>query len=126
MAKDKRKKGCPNKNCQMHVKEVKQDAENEFCPKCGSKLVFVCTNCFSEIEDKGTKHRICEICKVKQQEKREKAKEQAKGIAKKAAAPVGAIAMVAVDAFVGESKQAVVKKATKIGKDVAKVVLKKL
>lgn len=126
MSKDKRKKGCPNTNCQMHIKEVKQDAENEFCSKCASKLVFVCTKCFSEIEDKGAKHRICEICKAKQQEKREKAKEQAKGVAKIAVVPVGAVAKVAVDAFVGESKQVVVKKAAKIGKDAAKVVLKKL
>ena len=110
----------------MHLKEVKQDAENEFCPKCASKLVFVCTKCFSEIEDKGTKHRICEICKAKQQEKREKAKEQAKGVAKIAVVPVGAVAKVAVDAFVGESKQVVVKKAAKMGKDAAKVLIKKL
>ena len=36
------------------------------------------------------------------------------------------VAKVAVDAFVGESKQVVVKKAAKMGKDAAKVLIKKL
>jgi predicted amidophosphoribosyltransferase len=51
MSKDNRKKGCPNSDCQMNIKKIRQSTENDFCPKCATRLVFVCSKCFDEIED---------------------------------------------------------------------------
>ena len=34
---DRRKKGCPNEHCIQHINKVKNNAEIDYCPKCGSK-----------------------------------------------------------------------------------------
>ncbi len=68
---DKRKKGCPNEKCEMHKKKKFQSLENDYCPKCGTKLVFVCTKCFRQIEDIDYKHRICNLCEAKEEEKKQ-------------------------------------------------------
>ena len=73
MAKDRRVKGCPNETCQMHKGKKKQSAENEFCPKCGSRLILVCEKCFAEIEDIDYSHRKCKRCEAEAVEKKEKA-----------------------------------------------------
>ena len=69
---DRRKKGCPNENCEMHKKKKMQTLENDYCPKCGTKLVYVCMKCFKQIEDNGPKHRICSLCDAKEEEKKQK------------------------------------------------------
>ena len=96
MAADKRKKGCPNEECERHQKKIKLKATEEYCPKCGAKLIFVCAKCFREIEDLDPKHRICKLCEAKKDEKRaevvNKAKKGGQKVAAKAveiAAPVG-------------------------------------
>lgn len=125
MPKDKRKKGCPNKNCEMHANGEFQTVENDFCPKCGAELVFVCSKCFTEIEDKGIKHHKCEHCKLEAQEKREKIKETIKDASKPIITGLGGVATVAVTSF---SKD-LTKHAEEIGKVAAekaiKVVLRK-
>lgn len=80
---DRRKKGCPNEHCIQHINKVKNNAEIDYCPKCGSKLIFVCEKCFSQIEDIDLRHRICIRCKTEAEEKREKAIEKGNEIAKK-------------------------------------------
>ena len=89
--KDKRAKGCPTENCVMHTEKVKQSADNDFCPKCGAKLVYVCKKCFRQIEDVDPKHQICELCEAKAEEKHREWKDKAKGIAAKVIIPVAAI-----------------------------------
>ena len=41
MAKDNRKKGCPNTDCKYNKDKVFQKADVNYCPKCGTPLVFV-------------------------------------------------------------------------------------
>lgn len=124
MSKDNRKKGCPNINCQMNVKKVKQTAENDFCPKCGTKLIFVCSKCFDEIEDLGKKHRICKKCEIEAAEKAAKGKAKAKDIVGKGLKAVGTVAMVGVTAFTSEGGKQVRKKAAEVGKKAAQVAFK--
>ena len=124
MSKDKRKKGCKNVECQMSIKKVKQTAENDFCPKCGTKLIFVCAKCFDEIEDRDIKHRICKKCEIEAEEKVAKRKQQAKKIAGKGVAVVSGTIMVGVKAFTSEGGKQVRKHVAEAGKKAAQVVFK--
>ena len=83
MQKDKRKKGCPNEACELHKKQVKQGVEVDYCPKCGTKTIFVCEKCFCEIQDIDEKHIICDRCEAERKQKLEETKEKGKGIAAK-------------------------------------------
>lgn len=93
MVKDHRKKGCPNEACERNKKKIKLSATEEFCPKCGSKLVYVCTKCFKEIEDIDTKHKVCRLCEAQAADKKQKVGD----IAKKAGGGVvGIVAPVVI------------------------------
>ena len=88
---DKRKKGCPNESCERNQNKIKLAATEEYCPKCGTRLRFVCAKCFDEIEDRGAGHRICERCELERREKRADAADKALKAGKKiagVAAPV--------------------------------------
>ena len=129
MANDKRKKGCPNEQCEMHVKKVKQKASINFCPICGTKLIYVCAKCFTEIEDVDDKHRVCKLCEAEAVEKRKKRVDGAKKVAGKAGkGVVGAVVPVAagiVHAVVKNGQKDAVKKGVKVVEDVANAALKK-
>lgn len=119
---DRRKKGCPNEQCVQHINKVKHESEIDYCPKCGTKLIFVCAKCFCQIEDIDPKHRICLRCKTEAEEKRAHNIDKGKDIAKKyVAAPLltvgaGIVAVVQKDA---------IKKGVTVVKDVAKTVMKR-
>lgn len=101
---DRRKKGCPNESCILYTKKVKQSAENDFCPKCGTKLIYVCAHakCFDEIEDLGPKHRICSSCEIEIQEKKQKVADGAKNVVGKAGKAVVAVAAPVVVGVAGK------------------------
>lgn len=108
MATDKRVKGCPNSDCENHIKKVKYKATDEFCLKCGKPLVFVCKKCFSEIQDSGPEHTKCTHCMEEAQAKKEQRIDKAKDVAKKAgAAVVGVGGAVVVKVMQDEKKEAV-------------------
>lgn len=129
MPKDKRKKGCPNKNCEMHANGKFQTVENDFCPKCGAELVFVCSKCFTEIEDKGAAHRICKGCEAKADQKKEEVKDAIVEVGGKIIAGGAALAMYAGHSFTKGGGKIIAKHAEEIGKVAAekaiKVVLRK-
>ena len=119
---DRRKKGCPNEHCIQHINKVKNNAEFDYCPKCGSKLIFVCAKCFSEIEDIDLRHRICVRCKAEADEKRAQAIEKGKDIDKKSvAAPVIAIGA----GIVANVQKDAIKKGAQVVKNAANIILKK-
>lgn len=97
MKADKRKKGCPNDDCIEHGRRTYQKVEVNYCPECGTRLVYVCQKCFSEMEDKKNPNQcICDSCEAEKAAKKEKLKDDAK----KAALKVGAFGKeVAVDAL---------------------------
>lgn len=72
MAKDRRKKGCPNPECKYNTKKKKFDSDVNFCPNCGAPLVLVCAKCFGPLEDKGPSHTLCGFCEAVEQKKIEK------------------------------------------------------
>lgn len=71
MAKDKRRKGCPNPACQNHARHVYQKPEQNFCPLCGTKLTCVCQSCFCEL-DEAAVQTICSSCEAAKQEKKDR------------------------------------------------------
>lgn len=126
---DLRKKGCPNPKCPMHKKKVRQSVDVDYCPKCGTKLVFVCTRCFKEIEDKGPGHKICLHCQADADEKKAKAIGQVKDVAGKAVQAVGVVAAGAAVKVAHEQgdkiANMVVKNGSKVLGNVVKVILHK-
>lgn len=73
MANDKRVKICPNE-CRIKKKIITYKADDSYCKKCASPLVLVCAECYGRIEDSGSKHRICERCIAKREERKQNAK----------------------------------------------------
>lgn len=63
MKTDKRIKGCPNPNCEVHRNKAKYQSTDQYCKICGTPLVFVCKRCYAEIPDEGIDIRMCKRCK---------------------------------------------------------------
>lgn len=126
MQKDKRKKGCPNEACELHKKQVKQGVEVDYCPKCGTKTIFVCEKCFCEIQDIDEKHIICDRCEAERKQKLEETKEKGKEIAAKGGKVIiGFVGSIIVGVGNGIKKEGV-KQAVKKGGDIAIKVINKV
>ncbi len=82
---DTRKKGCPNIECVINKEEKKLKNDMDFCPKCGTKLIYVCSNkdCYNELTSEKFKDTICNECKTKSENKKAERKEKRKEIADK-------------------------------------------
>jgi predicted RNA-binding Zn-ribbon protein involved in translation (DUF1610 family) len=126
---DRRVKGCPNENCEMCRKKVKQKPSNDYCPKCGTRLIFVCKKCFKEIQNIDEKHYICDRCGAAIRQKKSAALEIAKnglGKAKKVAVDAAVPVIIGVAAKVEKDMQkGTIDKGVKLVEEAAKVVLKK-
>ena len=122
---DKRSKGCPNVNCEQHKKKVKHKADDDFCPKCGTRLIYVCAKCFKEIEDIDEKHRICRGCEADALEKKEKVKDGALKAGKTAASLAGTVVVGVAAAVKNDGTKAAIKAGTKFVESAAKTILKK-
>lgn len=120
MTTDKRVKGCSNPECVNHVKKIKMKAEDEYCPKCGAELVFVCKKCFKEIQDIDEDHRICNHCIEEAQEKKEKRIEKVKDYGKKAAVAAGTGIVAVGGKIVTKVMKDEEKEIVKVGVEVAK------
>lgn len=80
MAKDKRVRGCSNPTCQKAQEKAKFKAEENYCPICGSELVFVCAKCHGPLDDEGPRHKICAGCEATVNDRREKMADGAKKV----------------------------------------------
>ena len=89
MAKDKRIKGCSNPLCQKAERKSKFKAEENFCPICGSELVFVCAKCHGPLEDERPNHKICGGCEAAASDRKAKVIDGGK----KMAASTGSVAL---------------------------------
>lgn len=96
MAKDKRAKGCSNPDCQKAEKKVKFKAEENFCPICGSELVFVCAKCHGPLDDEGSEHRVCSSCEATTNDR----KAMVIDGGKKFAVGAGSVVLAAISVFV--------------------------
>ena len=62
-------KGCTNINCQSFTKKIEYKDNNDFCPKCGQPLHYVCKDCWMELPD-GTQ-KYCVRCAGIRKDKRD-------------------------------------------------------
>ena len=122
---DRRSKGCPNINCEEHKKKAKHKVDDDFCPRCGTRLIYVCAKCFKEIEDIDEEHRICRGCEAVALEKREKVKDGAMKAGKAAAGLASTVVVGIATNLKKDGTKAAVSKGTKLAKEIGKVVLKK-
>ncbi len=90
---DLRKKACTNENCKSY-KLKKYSANINYCPECGTKLIYVCSshNCFKPLDISEPKHRICAECEAKRDDKMNQFKDFA-------ATGVVGVAGIGVNAF---------------------------
>lgn len=125
MAKDSRKKGCPNIDCVNYKNKIFQKADVDYCPKCGTTLVFVCARCFCEIEDSGSEHKICAHCEAKADQNKDKIKDGLKKAGQVAGSAAVALGGAVAAKALPEIKKVVVDKGEKIVVDKgAKIVVK--
>lgn len=68
----KRVKGCLNSSCKEYKKTYYKESE-ETCPKCGTKLSYVCKHpkCFKQIPD-NVREQYCPVHLAEKQDKKEK------------------------------------------------------
>ena len=125
MAIDKRKKGCPNESCERHQKKIMLKATEEYCPKCGTKLIYVCSKCFREIEDIDSKHRICSLCEAEGQEKKDAAAGKAKNAGKAVVGVVAPVIIAAGGKIVKDLQKDSTKKIVKVVEEAAAKIIRK-
>ena len=64
-------KGCINENCIACQKKVMFKDDDEFCPKCGQQLTYVCHKCHKFIPDNSSKY--CPNCEADIKDRKDKA-----------------------------------------------------
>lgn len=124
MAKDNRKKGCPNLDCSYNKDKNFQKADVNYCPKCGTPLVFVCAKCFCEIEDRGPEHKICAHCEAKADQNVDRIKDGLKKAGQIAGSAALAIGSAVAAKALPQVKKIVVDKGAKVAVDVVKHIVK--
>lgn len=119
-----RKKGCPNEACDMHTRKKRQNNKVNYCPKCGTKNIYVCPRCFREIEDLGPDHRLCEYCEADEKAKLAKIGDTVKSVGGKVVAGAAAAGGIAVAAAAKAGETEIGKVAAKVGKGAVEAAVK--
>ncbi|MGO5359505.1 hypothetical protein ACTQYZ_09535 [Anaerofustis sp. LCP19S3_F7] len=105
----KKLKGCFNKECKAFFRKDKFKEDYEYCPMCGQKLSYVCTEkqCYNLLENPLA--GICEDCIKKKEEQKEKRKETAQNVVDMGSKAVEKVAENApqIVAAVGIGKKAI-------------------
>ena len=105
-------KGCINEECKA-FKKIKYKKDDYFCSKCGTPLVYVCADCWKQMDDDN--ESLCLNCKAKRAQKKEEQVAAVKGAAQDIVEVVGAV---------GAAGGAVAGVAAKVVPGVAKVAQK--
>ena len=120
-------KGCMNPECVANQKKTSFSLSNDYCPKCGQKLSYVCKDCRMELDD--DTRRYCVRCENIRRDNREQLGKVVLGKIGEGAKAVGDFAVDAgkkTAAFVGDvaddikektEQLAEARKAKKEGKD---------
>ena len=82
-------KGCGNESCEAHKKKITYKESEVFCSKCGSMLIYVCKDCYTQLSDYAEKY--CLRCLAKHEDRKDKAKKVAAGVGGGALAVGGVI-----------------------------------
>lgn len=65
-------KGCGNESCEAHKKKITYKEAENFCSRCGTLLVYVCKDCYTQLPADAEKY--CVRCLAKHEDRKEKAK----------------------------------------------------
>ena len=92
---DPRKKACPNERC-VNFRNKKFNAGTNYCPTCGTKLVYVCKSryCFQPLEQNRLNYLEEVYCK-RHKYQREQLKKKASNTVKKVAETIGPLVIEA-------------------------------
>lgn len=63
-------KGCINAACVAHEKQTLYKDVDDYCSKCGSRLVYVCKKCHTQLPD--SSEQLCERCLAEKQDKKDR------------------------------------------------------
>lgn len=86
---DSRKKACPNEQCKTY-KNKKFNSKINYCPECGTKLIYVCKThkCYKPLDETQPEHEYCRECEANRQDRHDKVVSLAKKGGKAFAAAV--------------------------------------
>lgn len=70
-------KGCGNESCEAHNKKITYKESEAFCSKCGTPLVYVCKDCYTQLPDDTEKY--CVRCLAKHEDRKDKARKVGSG-----------------------------------------------
>lgn len=90
-------KGCGKESCEAHKKKITYKNSEAFCSKCGSPLVYVCKDCYTQLPDDTDKY--CVRCLAKHEDRKDKTKKVAAGVGGVALAVGGVILTYGKKAF---------------------------
>ncbi len=116
---DTRKKACPNVQCKTYKKR-KYDAKTNYCPECGTELIYVCKSfkCYKPLDISDGNHSYCFECQAKRNDDKDKAIE----LVKKAGGAAVAFGTVAIVEPLKKDAGEAIKNA---GKKIAQKIIKK-
>lgn len=119
---DSRKKACPNELCKTY-KNKKFNSKINYCPECGTKLIYVCKThkCYKPLDETQPEHEYCRECEANRQDRRDKAV----ALAKKGGGAVAAAVVVPALQVVDKKGGALAKEVAGKGMDVVINVVKK-
>lgn len=121
---DTRKKACPNELCKTYQNK-KFNSKINYCPECGTKLVYVCKShkCYKPLDLTALNHEYCQSCETLRQDRKDKAVE----LAKKGGGVVVAAVVVPALKVVDKKGGVLAKEVAEKGMDaIAKAVKKKI
>lgn len=124
----KKARGCPNEQCELHIKRKRQKYDLETCPLCGEALVEVCRSCFRPIGDEAVTTGLCLDCLTRSVERADKrraalirAAEKAEDAMVDLAIPV---AIGAAEVLISRGGKGVVKVGKQVVHSAAKTVIR--
>lgn len=89
----KKNKGCTNADCIACEKKTHFREDDNFCPKCGNELFYVCQGCHMKFEDNSKEY--CIYCERERESKKQKRIDTLKKVGPSVVAGVAAVGAAA-------------------------------
>lgn len=84
-------RGCVNGNCVARKNRIHYKSTDDYCPKCGRPLSFVCRDCFKQMPD--DTQQYCVECAAKHKDRQDHFKEGAEKFGTVLLAAAGSVAV---------------------------------
>ena len=89
----KNNKGCMNEECIAFEKKTHFREDDNYCPKCGNVLYYVCQECHKKLDDGSKKY--CISCEQKRENKKQEKLDTLKKVGPGVVAGVAAVGAAA-------------------------------